>query len=143
MTTTTAAAFSIIVVALTVCSQCAAGEPTIRAKRQLSPATALETDYLAALYGYEGSPFKRANNLRSEKRQISPSYDVEVNAGNLRNLLDIGKRQVSVASDYGDQFQMYNRLFDAGKKRKRSSVISPAYNFQTSLGLSEALERAG
>ncbi|CAA87048.1 Neuropeptide-like peptide 11 [Caenorhabditis elegans] len=109
------------------------------------PATvpvANEEDYLAALYGFEapGSQFKGAP-LQS-KRHISPSYDVEIDAGNMRNLLDIGKRSAPMASDYGNQFQMYNRLIDAGKK-KRSPAISPAYQFENAFGLSEALERAG
>ncbi|KAF1763688.1 hypothetical protein GCK72_003633 [Caenorhabditis remanei] len=107
------------------------------------PASVNDADYVAAVYGYEApSPlFKNAPLLQS-KRHISPSYDVEIDAGNMRNLLDVGKRSAPMAADYGNQFQMYNRLIDAGKK-KRSSMISPSYQFEDALGLSDALERAG
>ncbi|CAP22223.2 Protein CBR-NLP-11 [Caenorhabditis briggsae] len=94
-----------------------------------------------ALADAPASLFKRAPLLQS-KRHISPSYDVEIDAGNMRNLLDVGKRSAPMAADYGNQFQMYNRLIDAGKK-KRSSMISPSYQFEDALGLSDALERAG
>ena len=117
--------------------------PKQAAQRPAAAAPVSDDDYVAALYGFEapGSAFKRAPLLQS-KRHISPSYDVEIDAGNMRNLLDVGKRSAPMAADYGDQFQMYNRLIDAGKK-KRSSMISPSYQFEDALGLSDALERAG
>ncbi|VDM61846.1 unnamed protein product [Angiostrongylus costaricensis] len=74
------------------------------------------------------------------KRHISPSFDVEENVGNLRTLMNVGKRQVSVANDVGRQMQMYNRLFDAGKKR---AALSPSQELQNALELSSYLERAG
>ncbi|KAE9411788.1 hypothetical protein Angca_004668, partial [Angiostrongylus cantonensis] len=42
----------------------------------------------------------------SLKRHISPSFDVEENVGNLRTLMNVGKRQVSVANDVGQQMQV-------------------------------------
>lgn len=42
----------------------------------------------------------------SLKRHISPSFDVEEDVGNMRALMDIGKRQVSVADDVGRQMQV-------------------------------------
>ncbi|CAI2326617.1 unnamed protein product [Caenorhabditis sp. 36 PRJEB53466] len=111
-------------------------------KPGVGAASADDDNAYVAVYGFEApSPYKRAPLLQS-KRHISPSYDVEIDAGNMRNLLDVGKRGAPMASDYGDQFQMYSRLIDAGKK-KRSAAISPAYQFEDALGLSDALERAG
>ncbi|CAD6199171.1 unnamed protein product [Caenorhabditis auriculariae] len=113
----------------------------IRHKRQLSPAVRLENELrplLVGMYGYgpEQMQFKRSRSQL--KRHVSPSFDVEVDAGNMRNLLDIGKRQVSVANDLGGQVQMYSRLFDAGKRS-----LSPAHDLEHSLELSDFLERAG
>ncbi|CAI5441266.1 unnamed protein product [Caenorhabditis angaria] len=96
--------------------------------------------HISPSYDVEVGAGNMKNLFSIGKRQLSPAYDMAVNAGNMRTLLDVGKRQVSVANEIGDQIQMYNRLFDAGKKR---SAISPAYNFQSSMGLSDALEQAG
>ncbi|CAO4363725.1 unnamed protein product [Caenorhabditis nigoni] len=130
---------TLVLLAVCVASACAAPKP---APQGAAP-EANQGDYMAAIYGFEApaSLFKRAPLLQS-KRHISPSYDVEIDAGNMRNLLDVGKRSAPMAADYGNQFQMYNRLIDAGKK-KRSSMISPSYQFEDALGLSDALERAG
>ncbi|ULU03581.1 hypothetical protein L5515_012969 [Caenorhabditis briggsae] len=129
---------TLVLLAICVACACAAPNP---APQGAAP-EANRGDW-AAIYEFEApaSLFKRAPLLQS-KRHISPSYDVEIDAGNMRNLLDVGKRSAPMAADYGNQFQMYNRLIDAGKK-KRSSMISPSYQFEDALGLSDALERAG
>ncbi|UMM15587.1 hypothetical protein L5515_012969 [Caenorhabditis briggsae] len=113
---------TLVLLAICVACACAAPNP---APQGAAP-EANRGDW-AAIYEFEApaSLFKRAPLLQS-KRHISPSYDVEIDAGNMRNLLDVGKRSAPMAADYGNQFQMYNRLIDAD-----------------ALGLSDALERAG
>ncbi|KAL6736767.1 hypothetical protein Aduo_007081 [Ancylostoma duodenale] len=122
---------------------CVAGANSIRAKRQLSPAVRLESELhplMMGMYGFgsETSAYKRSP--LSLKRHISPSFDVEEDVGNMRALMDIGKRQVSMADDVGRQMQMYHRLFDAGKKR---AALSPSADLQNAMDLSSYLERAG
>ncbi|KHJ78896.1 hypothetical protein OESDEN_21475 [Oesophagostomum dentatum] len=85
------------------------GANSIRAKRQLSPAVRLESDLhplVMGMYGFgpETSAYKRSQ--LGLKRHISPSFDVEEDVGNMRALMDIGKRQVSVADDVGRQMQV-------------------------------------
>ncbi|PIO68805.1 hypothetical protein TELCIR_09389 [Teladorsagia circumcincta] len=87
---------------------CVVGANSLRAKRQLSPAVRLESELhplVMGMYGFgpENNAYKRSEvNL---KRHISPSFDVEEDVGNMRALMDIGKRQVSVADDVGRQMQ--------------------------------------
>ncbi|EYC16743.1 hypothetical protein Y032_0032g2469 [Ancylostoma ceylanicum] len=87
---------------------CVAGANSVRAKRQLSPAVRLESELhplMMGMYGFgsETSAYKRSP--LSLKRHISPSFDVEEDVGNMRALMDIGKRQVSMADDVGRQMQ--------------------------------------
>ncbi|KAJ1360738.1 hypothetical protein KIN20_019787 [Parelaphostrongylus tenuis] len=122
---------------------CYAGANSVRSKRQLSPAVRLEDELhplIMGMYGFESENPAYKRSLVNLKRHISPSFDVEENVGNLRTLMTVGKRQVSVASDVGRQMQMYNRLFDAGKKR---AALSPSQELQNALELSSYLERAG
>ncbi|XGW07793.1 hypothetical protein V3C99_010720, partial [Haemonchus contortus] len=130
----------IVVLAFVVCM---VGANSIRAKRQLSPAVRLETELhplVMGMYGFgpENNAYKRS--ALSLKRHISPSFDVEEDVGNMRTLMDIGKRQLSVADDVGRQMQMYHRLFEAGKKR---AALSPSQDLQSAVELSNYLERAG
>ncbi|KAK6738946.1 hypothetical protein RB195_020815 [Necator americanus] len=120
---------------------CVAGANSVRVKRQLSPAVRLESELhplMMGMYGFGSEASKRSP--LSLKRHISPSFDVEEDVGNLRTLMDIGKRQVSLADDVGRQMQMYHRLFDAGKKR---AVLSPSADLQNAMDLTSYLERAG
>ncbi|VDM71929.1 unnamed protein product [Strongylus vulgaris] len=89
---------------------------SLRAKRQLSPAVRLESELhplMMGMYGFgpEKSTFKRSPI--SLKRHISPSFDVEEDVGNMRTLMDIGKRGISVADDVDQQMQVgfYMRFF--------------------------------
>ncbi|PIO76562.1 hypothetical protein TELCIR_01345 [Teladorsagia circumcincta] len=100
---------ALIQIVVLVFVMCVVGANSLRAKRQLSPAVRLETELhplVMGMYGFgpENNAYKRSEvNL---KRHISPSFDVEEDVGNMRALMDIGKRQVSVADDVGRQMQV-------------------------------------
>uniref|UniRef100_A0A0K0CXD8 Pigment dispersing hormone n=1 Tax=Angiostrongylus cantonensis TaxID=6313 RepID=A0A0K0CXD8_ANGCA len=68
-----------------------------------------------------------ANSVRA-KRQLSPAVRLE----NELHPLIMGM--------YGFESEMYNRLFDAGRKR---AALSPSQELQSALELSNYLERAG
>jgi len=99
-------------------------------KRQLSPAATLDAQL---------EPYLAAYNDPLVKRHISPAFNIEEDVGNMRNLFNVGKRQVSMADDVGRQMQMYSQLFDVGKKRS----ISPSFDLSDRLGYADFLSRAG
>ncbi|KJH51994.1 Neuropeptide-like peptide 11 family protein [Dictyocaulus viviparus] len=122
---------------------CCTNANSVRAKRQLSPAVQLESELhplMMGMYGFDSENPAYKRSPLGLKRHISPSFDVEENVGNLRTLMNVGKRQVSIANDVGRQMQMYNRLIDAGKKR---AALSPSQDLLNELELSSYLERAG
>ncbi|CAJ0585608.1 unnamed protein product, partial [Mesorhabditis spiculigera] len=87
------------------------------------------------------------------KRTFAPSVAAEESFGNMRNLMEVGKRQLSMAGDTNAQWQNYARLYDIGKKRsyyspseelgiysqlyevgkKRSAAFAPSQEFQTDI----------
>ncbi|CAJ0606334.1 unnamed protein product [Cylicocyclus nassatus] len=130
------------VVVLALCALMASAN-SLRAKRQLSPAVRLESELhplMMGMYGFGSETSALKRSPITLKRHISPSFDVEEDVGNMRALMDIGKRGLSVADDVDRQMQMYHRLFDAGKKR---AALSPSADLQNAMDLSSYLERAG
>ncbi|PAV63442.1 hypothetical protein WR25_22605 [Diploscapter pachys] len=106
-------------------------------KRELSPSASLDQHLPPYWMALNDPLYKRAFD---SKRHISPAFGIEEDVGNMRNLFDVGKRQVSMANDVGRQMQMYTQLFDAGKKR---SNIAPSMDVMSHIGYADLLERAG
>ncbi|ETN86985.1 hypothetical protein NECAME_16006 [Necator americanus] len=113
-------------IAVLTIAVCVAGANSVRVKRQLSPAVRLESELhplMMGMYGFGSEASKRSP--LSLKRHISPSFDVEEDVGNLRTLMDIGKRQVSLADDVGRQMQASVTVRPYSFKHKHICLFIP------------------